>query len=68
MYTVLKIEPKITNGMDMRKRILIFKPRASASSPSKQTAQAQAAAGSKAIMVANPSVHHLQRECLRPCM
>src|SRR5712691_6829035 len=50
MYTVLKIEPKIANGMDIRKRILIFKPRASASSPSKQTAQAQAATGSKAMV------------------
>jgi hypothetical protein len=58
MYTVPKIEPKIANGMDIRKRILIFKPRASASSPSKQTAQAHAAAGSKAMTVASPMVRH----------
>jgi hypothetical protein len=56
MYTVPKIEPKIANGMDIRKRILIFKPRASASSPSKQTAQAHAAAGSKAMTVTSPMI------------
>jgi hypothetical protein len=60
MYTVPKIEPKIANGMDIRKRILIFKPRASASSPSKQTAQAQAATGSKVMTAASPTVR-------RPC-
>jgi hypothetical protein len=61
MYTVPKIEPKIANGMDIRKRILIFKPRASASSPSKQTAQAQAATGSKVRAVASPMVRHPHR-------
>jgi hypothetical protein len=60
-YTVPKIEPKITNGMDIRKRILIFKPRASASSPSKQTAQAHAAVGSKAMSGANPRTRQLHR-------
>jgi len=58
MYTMPKIEPKIANGMDSRKRILIFKPRANASSPSKHTAQAQAATGSKAMMVASPMIRH----------
>src|SRR5262249_40299095 len=53
-YTVPKIEPKIANGINIRKRILIFKPRARASSPSKQTAQAQAATGRKASTAVPP--------------
>jgi hypothetical protein len=61
MYSVPKIEPKITNGMDIRKRILIFKPRASASSPSKHTAQAHAVTGSRAISAANPRMRHPHR-------
>jgi len=60
-YTVPKIEPKIANGMDIKKRILMFKPRASASSPSKQTAQAHAAVGTKAMSVTRPRARQLHR-------